>query len=224
MVELSKDQVKKIIAKNIAAILEPNSYVNLGVGIPTEVAYYITPEQNIILHAENGLLGTAGDVKSGEIAEEGVISSSGFYTTYIPGASFFDSSLSFGIIRGGHLSATVLGAMQVAENGDIANYTIPGKVVVGMGGAMDLCVGAREVIVASTHTNKGKPKILKNCTIPLTAVKSVTKIVTEKAIFSIEDEKLVLIAYNPLFTVEEIISEVEPDVYVSDTLYKMITD
>lgn len=222
MVELSKEEVKRIIAENIAANLEPNSYVNLGVGIPTEVAYYIKPEQNIILHAENGLLGTAGDKKEGEPIENNVISSSGYYTNYIKGAAFFDSSLSFGIIRGGHLSATVLGAMQVSENGDIANYTIPGKLVVGMGGAMDLCVGAREVIVASTHTNKGKPKILKSCTIPLTAINSVTKIVTEKAIFSIEDSKLILKAYNPMFSIEEIISEVEPDVIISDNLQEMI--
>lgn len=222
MPELNKDQIKEIIAKNIAAILEPNSYVNLGVGIPTDVAYYITPEQNITLHSENGLLGCTGDIKPGESYDPDVISSSGYYTTYGKGASFFDSSLSFGIIRGGHLAASVLGAIEVAENGDIANYTIPGKLIVGMGGAMDLCVGAKEVIVATTHTNKGRPKILKKCTIPLTAVNAVTKIVTEKAMFEIKEQRLHMVAYNPQFEIEEILKEVDAEVIVSENLKTML--
>lgn len=224
MAELSSQKIKEIIAKNIAANLEPNSYVNLGVGIPTMVADYTTSEQNIILHAENGLIGTAGDVKPGEPFDPDVISSSGYPTTFIKGACFFDSSLSFGIIRGGHLSATVLGTMEVDQEGNIANYVIPGKMVAGMGGAMDLCVGAREVIVATTHTNKGRPKILKKCTIPLTALKAVTKIVTEKAIFNVANNVLTLIAYNPMFSVEDILSEVEADVIVSEHLKEMIIE
>lgn len=224
MTELSREQKNTIIAKNIAMNLEPNSYINLGVGLPTEVAYYIKPEQNIILHAENGLIGTAGDVKKGETFDPDVISSSGFPTTYKEGASFFDSALSFGIIRGGHLSATVLGTMEVDQHGNIANYTIPGKLVVGMGGAMDLCVGARNVIIATTHTNKERPKILKECRIPLTAKNAATQIVTEKAIFDVKGTYLLLTHYNPIFDIEDIINEVEADVKVADDLKQMITE
>lgn len=224
MAELTREEINLIIAKNIAINLESNSYINLGVGLPTEVAYYITPEQNIILHAENGLIGTAGDVKKGEPFDPDVISSSGFPTTYKKGAAFFDSALSFGIIRGGHLSATVLGAMEVDQMGNVANYTIPGKLVVGMGGAMDLCVGARNVIIATTHTNKGRPKILKECRIPLTAKHCATKIVTEKATFKVLGTHLLLTHYNPMFEVKGIIDEVEADVVVSDNLKEMITE
>lgn len=224
MTELIREEKNKIIAKNIAVDLDSNSYVNLGVGLPTEVAHYIKPEQNIILHAENGLIGTAGDVKKGDSYDPDVISSSGYPTKYKKGAAFFDSALSFGIIRGGHLSATVLGTMEVDQKGNVANYTIPGKLVVGMGGAMDLCVGARNVIIATTHTNKGRPKILKECKIPLTARNVATKIVTEKAFFEVKDDYLLLTSYNPMFTVEEIISEVEADVKVSDKLSEMLID
>lgn len=223
MTELSREAVNITIAKNIAARLASNSYVNLGVGIPTLVAKYVKPEQNINIHSENGLIGATGDITSDdERYEESVISSSGNPTAYKEGASMFDSSLSFGIIRGGHLGATVLGTMEVDQLGNIANYTVPGKLVVGMGGAMDLCVGAKEVIVASTHTNKGRAKILKECKLPLTAKLAVTMIVTEKAVLKVTDGPLELVAYNPLFSVDDIISEVEADVVVSDNLEKML--
>lgn len=218
---LDSNKIKEIIAKNIALELKPNSYINLGVGVPTLVANYITPEQNIILHAENGLVGTGRDLTVEEAEDLDVISSSEFPATYMKGAAFMDSSLSFGIIRGKHLDATVLGTMEVDQEGNIANYIIPNKLVSGMGGAMDLCVGARNVIVATTHTNKGKAKILKKCTIPLTAQKVVTKIVTEKAIFDVKDNHLELVGYNPLFTVEDILKEVKADVIVSENLREM---
>jgi len=223
MTELTKDEISMTIAKNIASILEPNTYVNLGVGIPTLVAKYVTPEQNINIHSENGLIGATGDIDSSHPDfNYDLISSSGFQTTIKEGASIFDSSLSFGIIRGGHLAATVLGTMEVDQEGNIANYKIPGKLVVGMGGAMDLCVGAKEVIVATTHTNRGKPKILKECRLPLTAENAVTKIVSEKAIFNVKDGKLELYAYNPLFEIDEIISEVEADVVLPESIKEMI--
>ncbi|MBS6610403.1 MULTISPECIES: succinyl-CoA--3-ketoacid-CoA transferase [Peptoniphilaceae] len=223
--ELNKNEMKEIIAKNIAVRLEPNTYVNLGVGVPTLVSKFVTDEQNINIHSENGMIGAIGDIDYDDPNYiPGVISSSGFPTRFKKGASFFDSSISFGIIRGGHLSASVLGTMEVDEHGNIANYTIPGKLVVGMGGAMDLCVGAKNVIIATYHTNNGKPKILKNCKLPLTAQKAATMIVTEKAVFDIVNEKLILSAYNPNFSIDEIISGVEPDVEISEDLEKMIME
>lgn len=222
MAEMSKETIREIIAKNIALQLEDNSIVNLGVGIPTLVAGYVKPEQNIILQAENGLLGTGGDTKQGELCDPDVISSSGYPTKLIPGAAFFDSALSFGIIRGGHVDTTVLGTMEVDEEGNIANYAVPGKLVTGMGGAMDLCVGAKKVIVATLHTNKGRPKILKKCTIPLTAEKAVNVIVTERAVLEVTKNGLVLTEYNPMFTIEDILSEVEAEVTVSEQLKEMV--
>lgn len=225
MMELSKQEMKEIIAKNIAVRLKNNSYVNLGVGLPTLVSKFVTDEQNINIHSENGMIGAIGDIGYDDPAYiPGVISSSGFPTKYKKGASFFDSSISFGIIRGGHLAATVLGTMEVDQYGNIANYTIPGKLVVGMGGAMDLCIGAKEVIIATYHTNNGRAKILKECRLPLTAQKAATMIVTEKAVFNVDNGKLLLTAYNSNFSVEEIISEVEADVVISDNLEEMILD
>lgn len=223
--ELNKQKMKEIIAKNIAARLPNDCYVNLGVGLPTLVSKFVTDEQNINIHSENGMIGATGDIGYDDpLYIPGVISSSGFPTKYKKGASFFDSSISFGIIRGGHLAATVLGTMEVDQNGNIANYTIPGKLVVGMGGAMDLCIGAKQVIIATYHTNNGRPKILKECKLPLTAKKAATMIVTEKAVFNVKDGKLLLKAYNPSFSVEEIIKEVEADVVVSENLEEMIID
>lgn len=221
--EMSQSELKVIIAKNIAKRLTPNTYVNLGVGLPTMVAKFITEEQNINIHSENGLIGAIGDISYDDPEYiPGVISSSGFPTKYKKGASFFDSSLSFGIIRGGHLSACVLGTMEVDQEGNIANYTIPGKLVVGMGGAMDLCAGAKNVIIATYHTNHGKAKILKKCTLPLTAQKAATMIVTEKAVLEIKDGKMILTAYNPNFPLEETLKEIEANVVIADNLEEMV--
>lgn len=221
--ELTRDQMQQVIAKNIAAMLKPDTYVNLGVGLPTMVAHYLTDDQNIVVQSENGLIGACGDIPmSDPTYNYEVISSSGYSTRYKPGASFFDSSLSFGMIRGGHVDATVLGTMQVDQEGNIANYMIPGKLVAGMGGAMDLCSGAREVIVATFHTQKGAPKILRKCTLPLTAMHAVHWVVTEKAIFEIRDHKAWLTAFNPLFSVDEILSEVEADTEVAPDLREML--
>ncbi|WP_207204773.1 3-oxoacid CoA-transferase subunit B [Miniphocaeibacter massiliensis] len=220
---IDKKVLRNIIAKNIAAKLEKGNLVNLGVGIPTLVSNYVTEEQDIILQAENGLVGTAGDASEGDEGyDPDVISSSGYPTNIIEGAAFFDSSLSFGIIRGGHVDVTVLGTMEVDEKGNIANYEIPGKLVTGMGGAMDLCVGAKKVIVATFHTNKGRAKLLKNCTIPLTAKNAVNMIVTEKAIVEITDSGFVLTAYNPMFEIDNILEEIDAEVKISDDLVEMI--
>ena len=223
MAELTKQEMQEIIARNVAAKLRPNSYVNLGIGMPTLVAHYITPEQNITVQSENGLTGSIGDVPYGDPRWDwDVISASGLSTTYKKGAAFFDSALSFGMIRGGHIDATVLGTMEVDQEGNIANYMIPGKLVVGMGGAMDLCSGAKDVIIATFHTQKGRPKILRRCTLPLTAVGAAKDIVTEKAVFKVENHKVVLTAFNPRFSIDDILAGVEADVEVADDLREMV--
>ncbi|SKC92353.1 3-oxoacid CoA-transferase subunit B [Maledivibacter halophilus] len=222
--QLDKETMGRIIAQNIAIDLEKGSMVNLGVGLPTQVADYVKPEQQILLHAENGLIGTGRAIPVGVDCDPDIISSSGYPTTIIPGAAFFDSSISFGIIRGGHLDVTVLGTMEVDQEGNIANYQIPGKRVTGMGGAMDLCVGSKQVIVATYNSQKGNPKILKKCRLPLTAQKVVSKIVTEKAVMEIRKNGIVLTKYNPMFTIDEIQAEIEAKLIIDDNLKEMLID
>lgn len=224
--ELSKGQLRHIIAKNIAPLLEANSVVNLGMGIPQMVSNYVTDEQNITFHVENGLLGMAEHIdESDERYNENFVDSGGERIAYVKGASTMDSSMSFAIVRGGHLDATVLGTLQVDEVGNIANYAVPGKRVTGMGGAMDLCTGAKRVIVATTHTSKGQPKLVKACTFPLTAQHAVTTIVTEKAVINV-DNGFEIVAYNPLFELDDIIAGIDPEakVTVSDNLQEMNID
>jgi acetate CoA/acetoacetate CoA-transferase beta subunit len=204
----------KFIAKRIAGLLEPGSLVNLGVGLPTGVSDYVQPEQEVLMHGENGVIGlgkaafgvinqTAAGGK--ESSKKGLVIDAGAGAASVQkGAAFFDSATSFGIIRGGHVDATVLGTMEVDEEGNIANYMIPGKRVAGMGGAMDLCVGAKKVIVATYHTAGGAPKIVKRCTLPLTAQKAVDMIVTEMGVFDITPEGIKVREYNPEYTLEEI--------------------
>lgn len=207
----------KLIAKRIARELPSMSLVNLGLGLPTMVANYVKPEQQIYLHGENGLIGIGGEYQEGERFDPDIISSSGFPTKIVNGASFFDSSISFGIIRGGHVDVTVLGTMEVDEKGNIANYKVPGKLISGMGGAMDLCVGARKVIVATFHTNKGKAKILKKCTLPLTAKNAVSTIVTEMAVIDVVPEGLLLRDYNRDYTITDIMQCTEAKIIIPDS-------
>jgi acetate CoA/acetoacetate CoA-transferase beta subunit len=172
-----------LIAKRIARELRDGMLVNLGIGIPTLVANYVPPDVHIYFQSENGLIGT-GPIPQDGLAQARLTDAGGRPVTAIPGASTFDSAMSFGLIRGGHVDLTVLGGLQVDEQGHLANWMIPGKMVPGMGGAMDLVTGARRVIVAMQHTAKGKPKIVRKCSLPLTSARPVDLVVTELAVIS----------------------------------------
>lgn len=192
------------IAKRIAKEVKDGYYVNLGIGIPTLVANFVRDDINVEFQSENGVLGMGPFPYEGE--EDADIINAGKQTiTTLPGASFFDSAMSFGMIRGQHVHLTILGAMEVADNGDIANWKIPGKMVKGMGGAMDLVASAQNIIVAMMHTNKaGESKLLKTCTLPLTGVRCVKKIVTNLAVLEVTPQGFQLLERAPGVTVDEI--------------------
>jgi len=209
------------IAKRIAQELQNGWYVNLGIGIPTLVANYIPEGIEVEFQSENGVLGMGPFPFEGE--EDADLINAGKQTiTVREGASFFDSATSFAMIRGQHVQLTVLGAMEVSQNGDIANWKIPGKMVKGMGGAMDLVASADNIIVAMMHSNKaGESKILKECTLPLTGVCCVKKVVTELAVLEIKDGKFHLIERAPGVTVEEIVYKTEGDLVVPEFVPEM---
>lgn len=220
MQELSKEKVREIIAKRVAKEIKDGDIVNLGIGLPTEVANYIPKDVHAILQSENGLLGM-DRIYNDEDIDEKITNAGGTPVGVKDGGVFFDSLMSFTIIRGGHVDATVLGALQVDENGNLANWMVPGKIVPGMGGAMDLVVGAKKVIVAMEHSVKGQPKILKNCNLPLTAAGEVNMIVTELGVMEVTKEGLLLTEINPLFTLEEVQGLTEAKLLISDTLKQM---
>lgn len=208
---------KIVIAKRVAQLLHDGDVVNLGIGLPTMVANYIPEGMDITFQSENGFLGLGPAPEKGNEDWE-LVNAGGMPSSIVPGGMFFDSATSFGIIRGGHVNATVLGAMEVDENGNLANWKIPGKMVPGMGGAMDLVVGANTVIIAMVHTQKGKPKILKQCTLPLTAKEQVNIIVTEMALIRVTDKGLVLEELGPEATVEQVIAATEANLIISPNL------
>ena len=213
---------KNGIAKRIAKEVRDGYYVNLGIGIPTLVANFVREDISVEFQSENGVLGMGPFPFEGE--EDADIINAGKQTiTTLPGASFLDSALSFGMIRGKHVDLTILGAMEVAENGDIANWKIPGKMVKGMGGAMDLVASAENIIVAMMHTNKaGKSKLLKKCTLPLTGVGCVKKVVTNLAVMEIENGSFKLLECAPGVSVEEIVAATEGNLIVDGEIPEMI--
>ena len=212
---------KNGIAKRIAQELQNNTYVNLGIGIPTLVANHIPAGINVEFQSENGVLGMGPFPLEGE-EDPDMINAGKQTITTLPGAALFDSAMSFSMIRGNHIQLSVLGAMEVAENGDIANWKIPGKMVKGMGGAMDLVASSENIIVAMTHTNrKGQSKLLRNCSLPITGVECVKKVVTDLAVIQITEKGFKLLERAPGVSVEEIISKTSANLIVSNEIPEM---
>jgi len=219
---IMSDNANKIfIAKRVAQEFKDGDLINLGIGLPTLVANYFPPHTKIWLQSENGFIGMGPKPKEDEFDPD-IADAGGNPVTLVKGACCFDSATSFALIRGGHLDATVLGALQVDEEGNLANWLIPGKLVPGMGGAMDLVVGAKRVIVATEHNLKdGSPKILHKCTLPLTALHVVDLIVTELAVIDVTEDGLVLREVAPYTTIEEVIERTEANLIVPKEVKEM---
>ena len=209
-----------VIAKRIALELRDGMLVNLGIGIPTLVANYVPPSMHIFFQSENGLIGT-GPIPEEGMAQRFLTDAGGRPVSAIPGACTFDSAMSFGLIRGGHVDMTVLGGLQVDESGRLANWMIPGKMVPGMGGAMDLVSGAKRVVVAMQHTAKGKPKIVRRCTLPLTSVRTVDLVVTELAVIAFPGGRPTLVETAPNVTVEQVLAATEAKLSVPSHVPQM---
>ena len=190
-------------AKRCAKEFKDGEFANLGIGLPTMVADYIPEDIMVTFHSENGFAGIDA-IADGSNLDVDIINSGGTYVTVVDRVKYFDTAESFGLVRGGHVRATVLGAMEVAENGDLANWIVPGKKVAGMGGAMDLCTGCPEVIIVMLHTQKGNPKILKKCTLPLTAERCVSKIITEMGVMEVREDGIWVVELHPDYTKEDI--------------------
>lgn len=212
---------KELIARRVAKEFSDGDVVNLGIGLPTLVANYIPEDVEVLLHSENGFVGIGPAPAEGE-EDKDLVNAGSMPATMIAGGTYFDSAMSFTIIRGGHLDATVLGALQVDEKGNLANWMIPGKLVPGMGGAMDLVGGAKKVIVAMQHTAKGSHKILKECSLPLTAVGKVSKIITEMGVMEVNESGLVLTEYNPEYSIEDIQAATEATLIIPEDIKEMI--
>ena len=206
-----------LIAKRIAQELKDGMLVNLGIGIPTRVADFVPKDIHVYFQSENGLIGT-GPVPEPGLVQKRLTDAAGKPVTALPGACAFDSAMSFAFIRGGHLDVTVLGGLQVDETGHLANWLIPGKMVPGMGGAMDLVAGARRVIVAMQHSAKGKSKIVKRCTLPLTSARPVDVVVTELAVITFPDGKAHLQELQPGVTLAQVLENTEAELVIPEEL------
>ena len=218
---MDKAQIKGFIAARVAKELKDGDVVNLGIGIPTMVPGFLPEGVHVTLHAENGIIG-AGVVTDENRDAIHVVDAGGQPAAASAMGCFIDSATSFGLVRGGHVDATILGGLEVDEEGSLSNWIIPGKKMPGMGGAMDLLVGAKKVIVAMEHTAKGNPKILKKCRLPYTAVHCVSMIITEMCVIQCTKEGLVLTEYNPEFTVEQIQAATEATLIISPELKPMV--
>jgi acetate CoA/acetoacetate CoA-transferase beta subunit len=209
-----------LIARRVALELRSGNLVNLGIGIPTLVANYVPPELKVFFQSENGLIGT-GPIPEQGMAHPHLTDAGGRPISALPGASTFDSAMSFGLIRGGHVDVTVLGGLQVDAKGHLANWMIPGKMVPGMGGAMDLVTGAKRVIVAMQHAAKGKPKIVQKCSLPLTSSRAVDLVVTDLAVISFPGGQMTLLETAPGVSVAEVMAVTEADLHVPNNVPEM---
>jgi acetate CoA/acetoacetate CoA-transferase beta subunit len=217
---MDKQAIQEFIARRVALEVKQGDLVNLGIGLPSLVANFVPAEKEVIFQSENGCI-RLGPAPDPEDIDPCVTNAGAIPASILPGGAFIDSAMSFGIIRGGHVDVTVLGALQVAENGDIANYMIPGKMVPGMGGAMDLLSGAKKVIVAMEHTAKGAPKLVKSCDLPLTAVKAVDLIITEMGVIEVAKDGFLLVEYNPEYSIDEIRQNTAAALHISPGLKEM---
>ena len=217
---MDKNEMREVIAKRAAKELHDGDVVNLGIGIPTLIPNYLPEGVTVTLQTENGAMGMGPTPEEGK-EDKNLINAGGGAITLLPGACTFDSATSFAIIRGGHVNVSFLGALQVDEKGNLANWIIPGKMAPGMGGAMDLVVGAKRVILTMEHTQKGAPKILKECTLPLTAAGQVNMIITEMGVMDITPEGIVLKELHPEFTVEQVQAATEAKLIISPDLKPM---
>ncbi len=214
---LDKERGRELIVKRVAMELKDGHVVNLGIGLPTEVANYIPKGIEITLQSENGFIGLGPAPTAGQ-EDKDIVNAGAKLSTIVNGGAFFDSSMSFSIIRGGHVDVTVLGALQVDEKGNLANWMIPGKMVPGMGGAMDLVAGAKKVIIAMEHTAKGDHKILKNCNLPLTAAGEVDLIITDMGVIEVTKDGLILREIAPDTTIEEVIEATGAQLIIDSNL------
>ena len=219
---MDKNEIKQFIAKRAAKELRDGDMVNLGIGLPTLVPSYLPAGIKVVLQSENGIIGTGAKPKPEEAMPMYITDAGGQAAMVGYGGSYIDSAVSFGLIRGGHVDCTILGALEVDQEGNLANWVIPGKMTPGMGGAMDLVVGAKKVIIAMEHTAKGNHKILNKCRLPLTAVKMVSLIITEMGVMKVTDQGLALIEYNPEFSLEEIQNATEARLIITDDIKPMI--
>ncbi len=219
---MDKNQIRETIARRAALEINDGDVVNLGIGLPTAIPEYLPEGVSVTLQTENGMLGMGPAPEEGK-EDPNMVNAGGGYITALPGASSFSSAESFAIIRGGHVDITFLGALEVDEKGDLANWIIPGKKVPGMGGAMDLLVGARRVILTMEHTAKGAPKILHRCRLPLTAAGQVNMIITEMGVMEVTPQGIVLTELHPEFSVEDVKAATEAQIIVSPDLKPMRT-